>query len=56
MNLNSLTDTHFHLSLDDDIDNILKKAKENNVNNFILSGCELKGIEESLEIIKKKVL
>ena len=53
MNLNSLTDTHFHLSINDDIDSILKRAKENNVNNFIISGCELKGIEESLEIIKK---
>lgn len=53
MNLNSLTDTHFHLSINDDIENILKRAKENNVYNFIISGCELKGIEESLEIIKK---
>ena len=53
MKLNSLTDTHFHLSLNDDIDNILKRAKENNVSNFILSACSLKDIKESLEIINK---
>ena len=31
MNPNSLTDTHFHLSLTDDIKGIIKRAKENNV-------------------------
>ena len=46
MNKNYLTDTHFHLDLSDDIDNILKEAKEKGVNNFIISGCDLKGIEE----------
>ena len=53
MNLNSLTDTHFHLTLNDDIDSILKRAKDNNVNNFILSCCDLNNIKEGLEIIKK---
>ena len=53
MNKNSLTDTHFHLELTDDIDNILKKAKGNNVKNFIISGCDLKGIQDGLEIINK---
>ena len=53
MNLNSLTDTHFHLTLNDDIEGILKRAKDNNVNNFIISCCELNNIKEGLEIIKK---
>lgn len=53
MNPNSLCDTHFHLSLNDDINNILKRAKENNVENFILSCCDLKSIKEGIEIIKK---
>ena len=53
MNPNSLTDTHFHLSLKDDIDGILKRARENNVENFILSCCSVKSIKEGLEIIKK---
>lgn len=53
MNLNSLTDTHFHLSLDDDIEGILKRAKENGVENFILSCCDLKSIKEGLEIVEK---
>ena len=53
MNKNYLTDTHFHLDLSDDIDNILKEAKEKGVNNFIISGCDLKGIEEGIKIINK---
>ena len=53
MNKNSLTDTHFHLELTDDIPSILKRAEDNNVSNFIISGCDMKGIEEGLEIIKK---
>ncbi len=53
MNKNSLTDIHFHLELTDDIDNILKRAKDNNVKNFIISGCDLKGIQDGLEIINK---
>ncbi len=53
MNKNSLTDTHFHLELTDDIENIIKRAKKNNVSNFIISGCDLKGIQEGIEIINK---
>ena len=53
MNKNSLTDTHFHLELTDDIPSILKRAEDNNVSNFIISGCDMKGIEEGLEIINK---
>ena len=48
MNKNYLTDTHFHLDLSDDIDKILKESKENCVNNFIISGCDLKGIKEGI--------
>lgn len=53
MNPNSLCDTHFHLNLSDDIENILKRAKENGVENFILSCCDLKSIKEGIEINKK---
>ena len=53
MNPNSLTDTHFHLSLTDDIKGIIKRAKENNVENLIVSCCSLESIKEGLEIIKK---
>ena len=53
MKSNYLTDTHFHLDLEDDIEGILKRAYENGVNNFIISGCDLKGIKEGLEIINK---
>ena len=53
MNNNYLTDTHFHLDLDDDIDNILENARKNDVKNFIISGCDLKGIEEGIKIINK---
>lgn len=53
MNKNSLTDTHFHLELTDDIPSILKRAEDNNVSNFIISGCDMQGIEEGLEIINK---
>ena len=53
MNKNSLTDTHFHLELSDDIPNILKRAEDNNVSNFIISGCDIQGIKDALEIINK---
>ena len=53
MNLNSLCDTHFHLSKDDDIDGIIKRAKENNVENLILSCCDLESIKLGLEVINK---
>ena len=53
MNNNYLTDTHFHLDLDDDIDKILEKARSEGVGNFIISGCDLKGIEEGIKIINK---
>ena len=51
MNNNYLTDTHFHLDLDDDIDKILENARSEGVRNFIISGCDLKGIEEGIKII-----
>ncbi len=53
MNPNSLCDTHFHLSLNDDIDGILKRANESNVKNFIISCCNRESIKEGLEIVKK---
>lgn len=51
MHKNFLTDTHFHLSMQDDIDTILKEARDMGVSNFIISGCDLKGIEEGIKII-----
>ncbi len=53
MNKNGLTDTHFHLELTDNIESILEEANKCGVSNFIISGCDLKGINEGLEIIKK---
>ncbi len=53
MNKESLTDTHFHLDLNDDIALILERARKNNVQNFIISGCDLKGIKEGIEIINR---
>ena len=53
MKPNSLTDTHFHLNLNDDIDGIIKRAIDNNVSNLIVSCPDLKSIKEGLEIIKK---
>jgi len=53
MNPNSLCDTHFHLSLSDDIDEIIKRAEANNVKNFIVSCCDLQSIKEGLRIIDK---
>ena len=53
MQNNKLIDTHFHLNLCDDIDGIIARAKQNDVNSFILSCCDLKSIEEGIEIINK---
>ena len=53
MKINSLCDTHFHLTLNDDIDSIINRAKESGVENFILSACSLNDIKDSLEIINK---
>ncbi len=53
MNPNSLCDTHFHLSIKDDINGIIKRAQDNNVKNFIISCCDLRSIKEGLEIVKK---
>ena len=45
-------DTHCHLSKDDyeDIDKVIKDAYDNNVKYLIISGCDKKGIKESIEI------
>ena len=49
------TDTHCHLSKDDydDIDEIIKKAIDQGVKRLFISGCDKKGIIESVEISKK---
>ena len=52
MENNFLIDTHCHMSLTDDIDGIIKRSRENNVENLILSCCDLESIKEGLEIIK----
>ena len=46
------TDTHCHLSKEDydNIDEVIDRAKENNVDRLIICGCDKNGIKEALEI------
>lgn len=53
MNNNYLVDTHFHLDLTCDIETILNDAIKNNVEKFIISGCDKKSIRDGLEIINR---
>ena len=48
-------DTHCHLSKDDyeNIDDVIKSAKEENVKYLVVSGCDKKSIKESIEICQK---
>lgn len=48
-------DTHCHLSREDydDIELVLKENIENGVSKIIISGCDKKGIEESIELAEK---
>ncbi len=46
-----LVDTHCHMDLTMDIDSTIYEAKQNNVNRFIISGCDKKSIRDGLEII-----
>ena len=46
-----LVDTHCHMNLTDDIDGMIMDAEKNNVNKFIISGCDKKSIRDGLEII-----
>lgn len=48
-------DSHCHLSKDyyENLDEIINKAKENEVKALIISGCDKNGIIEGLEIINK---
>lgn len=48
-------DTHCHLSKEDydDIEEVIKNAKDNKVNYLLISGCDKKSIKESLEIANK---
>ena len=48
-------DTHCHISKEDydNIDEIIKNAKNNNVQKLIICGCDKKGIKEAIEISKK---
>ena len=48
-------DTHCHLSEEDydDIKLVLKENRDNGVSKIIISGCDKKGIKESLEIADK---
>ncbi len=48
-------DSHCHLSKEyyENLDEIVNKAKDNNVNTLIISGCDKKGIIEGLDIINK---
>ena len=46
------TDTHCHLSKEDydDIEKVIEDAKINHINRLIISGCEKRNIDESIEI------
>ncbi len=49
------TDTHCHLSKEDyeNIDEVVKRAKENKIDRLIICGCDTKGIKEAVEIANK---
>ena len=49
------TDTHCHLFKDyyDNLENILKEAKENNVIRYISDGCDMNSNKEMIELAKK---
>lgn len=51
-----LCDTHCHLFKDyyEDIDEVLKLARENQVNRFIVSGCDKNSNLEILDLIKRE--
>lgn len=48
-------DSHCHLSKEyyEDLDEIINKAKENDVKTLIISGCDKKGIIEAIETVDK---
>lgn len=46
-----LCDTHFHLDEQDNEKDIISRAKESNVNLLIMSGCDKKGIPNTLRVI-----
>ena len=43
-------DTHCHLSLEEDIQDVMKRCKEAKVNQIIISGCDFESIPESIKI------
>jgi TatD DNase family protein len=50
-----LVDTHIHLdnkAYYDDLENVLKNAKENNVKNFIIPGADINDLSRAIEISK----
>ena len=49
------TDTHCHLSKEDfdDIDLVIKDAKDKGINKLIISGCEKRNIDEAIEIANR---
>lgn len=47
-----LIDTHLHLENDNKVNTIINEAFVNGVERLIISGCDKKGIEDALEIIK----
>ena len=48
-------DTHCHVFSEyyDDIEEIVRKCKENNVTKIIVSGCDMKSNMEVLELVNK---
>lgn len=46
-------DTHCHLSLEEDVQDVMKKCYEAGVNRIIISGCDFESIPESIKIAKQ---
>ena len=43
-------DTHCHLSLEEDVQDVMRRCKEAKVNQIIISGCDFESIPESIKI------
>lgn len=46
-------DTHCHLSLEEDVQDVMKKCHEVGVNKIIISGCDFESIPESIKIANR---
>lgn len=46
-------DTHCHLSLEEDIQDVMKRCKEVNVDKIVISGCDFESIPDAIKISKE---